>query len=691
MNFLYRLSIRKRMSLILMAFLFPIVVVTYHLYGKLQEDITVASMEIEGIVYTKPLINLLSEVSKYQINTILAKSGNNAAEKKLPADSQNIDKIIADLIEINSRIGESLQTDKTEITPASLKTKWEKIKSNPMLKDDYESFMKDNLALLAYITDKSTLILDPDLDTYYMMDTASIQLPAILSEISKLKYMLTTKLQENGNQIIQSDKASVSLELELIRYVYLPKVINSIKTALENDPASNGTSSSLAPSMNEKLPIYTSNIEKLAGSVDGLLNGETITANSFVEIADLSQNASAELAQLSLIELEKMLNMRIDSLQNNLYNILGICALSVLIAFALFYIVSKSIVNPIIRLQGVMDSMIKGNLEITVPGQEYKDETGAMARHVESFRQNGIEKKKLEVENLEKDIRTKEEKQNAMRDMASSFESRMKGIIQAVAAASTELYHTSESMTHLTSEACRKVSGVKETSEQTSQNVNTVASAAEEMAASIREVAQQVLKSSSAVKSSVSEVEKADTTSGMLQESAEKIGTVVELIRDISEQINLLALNATIESARAGEAGKGFAVVASEVKNLANQASKATEEIAQYVENIQSVSTNVLGGLRSIKDSISDVEQFSTAISAAVEEQSASTKEIAMGMSNAADGSMQIMRDISDVNKASSEAGVAADQVLQAARMLSIESEKLNSEVEQFISELRNG
>lgn len=66
-----------------------------------------------------------------------------------------------------------------------------------------------------------------------------------------------------------------------------------------------------------------------------------------------------------------------------------------------------------------------------------------------------------------------------------------------------------------------------------------------------------------------------------------KIEKMSQLISSITEQTNLLSLNAAIEAARAGEAGKGFAVVAGEVKELAEQTSQASQEIATLVHNVQ--------------------------------------------------------------------------------------------------------
>ena len=155
-----------------------------------------------------------------------------------------------------------------------------------------------------------------------------------------------------------------------------------------------------------------------------------------------------------------------------------------------------------------------------------------------------------------------EDKVSNFKTVAENFEVNMKGVVQTVSAASTELQATAQTMEQTAAQTSSQSVTVAGAAEEASANVQTVASAAEELSSSISEISRQVAQSTQIAGAAVVEVEGANAKVQGLAEAAEKIGTVVALITDIAGQTNLLALNATIEAARAGEAGKGFAVVA---------------------------------------------------------------------------------------------------------------------------------
>lgn len=156
----------------------------------------------------------------------------------------------------------------------------------------------------------------------------------------------------------------------------------------------------------------------------------------------------------------------------------------------------------------------------------------------------------------------------------------------------------------------------------------SVAAAVEEMSASIGEISKNMQLSKDAALGILNDSNQSRNAAEQLGASMKAMENVVQLINNIASQVNLLALNATIEAARAGDAGKGFAVVAAEVKNLATQTTKATEDIARQIQDVQGTSTKVSDSIRTILDSANNVTQYITGVAGAVEEQSAVTREI---------------------------------------------------------------
>ena len=172
--------------------------------------------------------------------------------------------------------------------------------------------------------------------------------------------------------------------------------------------------------------------------------------------------------------------------------------------------------------------------------------------------------------------------------------------------------------------------------------MESVAAGAEQLNTSVREISEAMVKSKDTATHAVERVEAADHQAQRLSEAAGAMSSIVQLIGDITGQINLLALNATIESARAGEAGRGFAVVAAEVKNLANQAKQATDKIGSEIDNLNVISSDVVGALTAIKSAIQNVSEYVASTAAAVEEQSTVTEDMSSSMRRAAEEASSI-------------------------------------------------
>lgn len=222
-----------------------------------------------------------------------------------------------------------------------------------------------------------------------------------------------------------------------------------------------------------------------------------------------------------------------------------------------------------------------------------------------------------------------------------------------------------------------------------SESVQTVAAGAEELAASIRQINDQVGYSAHVAQNAAEDALATNDSIVALSDSAQKIGDVIVLIRDIAAQTNLLALNATIEAARAGEAGRGFAVVASEVKTLAQQTARATDEIAEKVSEIQSATRVTVESISRIVTTINTIREATGSIASAIYEQGASTEAIAENTQRAALGTAEVTGNIATVSTAARETGQASSHLLELSRELSEKAALLETEVADFITQLK--
>lgn len=281
------------------------------------------------------------------------------------------------------------------------------------------------------------------------------------------------------------------------------------------------------------------------------------------------------------------------------------------------------------------------------------------------------------------------ERQSMLLAVADDFERKIAGIARDVILSVQTLRSASQQMTVGATEVAERSGAAYLSSHHTSSNVVAVTQATTELAASIGEIDRQVSETARIVVSTTTKARDVLETVNQLSRKADDIGNIVGLISTIASQTNLLALNASIEAARFGHSGSGFAVVAQEVKALANQTSRATEDIQSQIEAIRTSGDDAIRAIDAMYMTIGSLNEVSAAVAAVVEQQNAATVGIAHNIEAAARETVAASGNIEAVSRVAAEAGEAASFVAESADKLARQSAQLDIEVAQFLGRIR--
>lgn len=611
---LSKLSIAQKLWLIGAAASAPFVAITcFLILTSVNKDIRFGQWEEKGNAYQRPLEALLQTIPEHGQAVRRLATGDRDAQGAVAAAAASVDEAFTALEGVQAQLGADLQfTDaglaqrkREHVALATVRQEWNALKSSSAgataeaLATQHAHLVADIRTLIAHAGDTSNLILDPDLDSYYLMDVTLVALPQTQDRLAAIAAHAADVL--GTGTLKPAERSQFAVYAAMVKESDHDRIATDVQTALAEDTNFNGVRPSLQAALPKAFDRYSAATTALVALMTQAADPDkpVPSRDAFLHALNAARAESFALWNTGATELDGLLETRITHYTSQRTQSLLLTALSLVFCAVVVAFISRSITAP---LRAITEALDSGAEEIRTASAQIAVSSQTLAQGA-SEQAASLEETSASLEEMTSIVRVNADSAQQAKELASQTRA-------AADASADDMARMEASMTAINTSSNQIAQIVKKIDEIAFQtnilalNAAVEAARAGEAGAGFAVVADEVRslaqRSAQAAKDTAERIEHAITTTNqgvqVSSKVAESLKQIIERARAVDQLVGEIAGASTEQSQGIGQ-----------INAAVTQMDKVTTTNAASAEESAAAAEELDAQASSQKDALADL------------------------------------------------------------------------------------